>query len=105
MWTVISVSFVVIAAILGITEILRRFWLFLMRPKNTPAAIMVLDLTEDVAVQQLRYALEFISWERRGDFSAIAVITEKLSEKTIEEVKKIAQGRKDVILCKNLKKD
>ena len=69
MWLVLSVCFVTVTAILGITEILRRFWLFIMRPKGTLPAIMVISLKEDVAVQQLRYALEFLSWEKKGDFS------------------------------------
>ena len=103
MWTVISVSLVVIFSVLGITEILRRFWLFLMRPKGTPSAVMVIYLREDIAVQQLRYALEFLSWEKQGDFSAVAVITAELSLKTSEEIKKIAKDRKDIIFCEDIK--
>lgn len=102
MWTVISVSFVVITAILGITEILRRFWLFIMRPKGTPSAIMVIYLKEEIAIQQLRYALEFLNWEKQGDFSAVAVITAELSEETHKTVEKIAKDRNDIILCDNV---
>lgn len=103
MWLVLSVCFVTVTAILGITEILRRFWLFIMRPKGTNPAIMVISLKEDVAVQQLRYALEFLSWERRGYFSSVAVNTTELSDKTYNEIKKIANNRNDVIFCENLK--
>ena len=103
MWLVLSVCFVTVTAILGITEILRRFWLFIMRPKGTLPAIMVISLKEDVAVQQLRYALEFLSWERKGDFSSVAVLTTELSDKTYNEIKKIADNRNDVILCEILR--
>lgn len=100
MWLVLSVSFVIFTAILGITEILRRFWLFIMRPKGTPPAVMVVNLKEEFAVQQLRYALEFLSWERKGDFSSVAVIPTELSEKTYNEVKKIVDSRNDVVFVK-----
>lgn len=103
MWTVIAVSFVVLTSVLGITEMLRRFWLFLMRPKNAPMAVMVIHLKEDIAIQQLRYALEFISWEKKGDFSMLAVITSSLSAKTVNQVKKIVNSRNDVILFEDLK--
>ena len=102
MWLVLSVCFVTFTAILGITEILRRFWLFLMCPKGTPPAIMVVKLKEEFAVQQLRYALEFLSWEKKGDFLSVAVITTELSEKTYNEIKKIANSRNDVIFCEDL---
>lgn len=101
MWLVLSVCFVTVTAILGITEILRRVWLFMMRPKGTPPAVMVVNLKEDVAVQQLRYALEFLSWEKKGDFSSVAVITNGLSDKTYNDIKKIAKDRNDVIFCEH----
>ena len=103
MWLVLSISFVTFTAILGITEILRRFWLFIMRPKGTPPAVMVVKLKEEFAVQQLRYALEYVSWERKGDFSSVALITTELSEKTCNEVKKIAESRNDLVFCEDLK--
>jgi len=103
MWTVITVCFITFTSILGITEILRRLWLFLMCPKEAPLSAMVVYLKEDIAIQQLRYALEFISWERRGDFSYLAVVTEKLSEKTFSQVEKIVKNRNDVILFADLK--
>ena len=99
MWLVLSVLLVTLTAILGITEILRRFLLYIMRPNNSPPFLLVVKLNEDIAVQQLRYALEFSSWEKKGDFSAVVAITTTLSEKTNKEIEKIAKGRNDVILC------
>lgn len=103
MWMVISVCFVTFTAILGITEILRRFWLFLMKPKGSPLAVMVIYLKEDIAIQQLRYGLELISWEKQGVFSSLAVVTTNLTEKTYNEIKKIANSRSDLMLLKDLK--
>lgn len=103
MWLVLSVCFVTFTAILGITEILRRFWLFIMRPKDTPPLVLVVNLKEEIAVQQLRYALEFLSWERKGDFSSAVLNTASLSEKTYKEIEKIANSRNDIILCEDLK--
>ena len=99
MWLVLSVLFVTLTAILGITEVLRRFLLYIMRPNNSPPFLLVIKLREDIAVQQLRYALEFSSWEKKGDFSSVVAITTKLSEKTYKEIEKIAKDRSDVILC------
>lgn len=103
MWLVLSVCFVTFTAIVGITEILCRFWLYLMKPKDTPLAVMVISLKEDIAVEQLRYYLEFLSWQKQGEFSTLAVDTENLSEKTFIEVKKIINSRSNVILFKDLK--
>ncbi|MBO5105320.1 MAG: hypothetical protein J6C29_00300 [Clostridia bacterium] len=103
MWLVLSVCFVTFTAILGITEILRRFWLFIMRPKDTPPLVLIVNLKEEIAVQQLRYALEFLSWERKGDFSSAVLNTASLSEKTYKEIEKIANSRNDIILCEDLK--
>ncbi len=97
MWMVLSVCLVTFTAILGITEILRRFWLCIMRPKGIPPLSLIVNLKEDVAVQQLRYALEFLSWERKGDFSSVALISNELSEKTYKEIEKIASSRNDII--------
>jgi hypothetical protein len=102
MWMVLSVCFVTFMVIVGITEIICRFWLYLMKPKDSPLAVMVIYLKEDIATEQLRYALEFLSWERKGTFSALAVGTENLSEKTFKEVEKIINSRNDVILIKDL---
>ena len=88
MWLVLSVCFVTVTAILGITEILRRFWLFIMRPKGTLPAIMVISLKEDVAVQQLRYALEFLSWEKRAIFHRLRCLQPNSAIKHITKSKK-----------------
>ncbi len=98
MWTVIAVCFITFTSVLGITEMLRRFWLCIMQPKGSPLAVMTIYLKEDIAVQQLRYALEFISWEKQGVFSSLMVITTNLTEHTLNEIKKIASSQGNVIL-------
>lgn len=97
MWTVISVTFIVITSILGITEILRTLWLYLMRPKDSPPSVMVIFLKEDVAVQQLRYAAEYISWENRKNFLAVAAMDTGLTDETKEKIQKIVNNRSDMI--------
>ncbi len=98
MWLVLSVCFVTFISVLGITEILRRFWLYIMRPKDSEPFLLVIKLKEDIAVQQIWYALEFCSWENKGDFSAVVVISTELSAETNEKIKKIIKDRNDIII-------
>lgn len=100
MCTVISICFFVITSVLGITEILRRFWLFLMRPKDIVPSVMIITLKEENAIQHTRYAAEFLNWKIKGEFSSIGVITSELSEETYRVVNKIIKSRDDMFEIK-----
>lgn len=97
MWTVITVALAIIAVLFGLTELLRRCWLYFMRPKDDPPGIMLIFLKEDIAVEQLRYAAEYLSWEGEKSFFAVAAIDTGLSEKTKSEVLKIVNSRYDMM--------
>ncbi len=97
MWTVLAVCFVVVVSVVGITELLRRFWLYIMRPKGDLPRVMVVFLKEDIAVQQLRSAIEHLSWESTNSFCAVAAIDCGMDEETKKAVKRIADNRSDVI--------
>lgn len=97
MWTVISVCFIVIISLVGVTELLRKFWLFLMRPKEDPPRVMVVFLKEGIAVQQLRFSAEYLSWENGKTFCAVAAVDTGLSEESRRDVEKIVNSRSDMI--------
>mgnify|MGYP003297214811 CR=1 FL=1 len=86
MWTVISVCLIVIVSMVGVTEILRTIWLYLMRPKEDPPKIMVVFLKESIAIQQLNSAMEQLTWEGLRSFNLIAGIDCGLSDKTKKAV-------------------
>lgn len=97
MWMVLAVCFVTVISIVGITELLRKFWLYIMRPKGDPKRVLLIFLKDEIGVQQLRSAIEYISWESTNSFSAVAAVDCGMDENTKKSVLKIAQSRDDVI--------
>ncbi|MBQ4154419.1 MAG: hypothetical protein IJE01_04365 [Clostridia bacterium] len=97
MWTVLSVSFIVVTSIYGITEILRELWLYFLRPKNSPPGFTVLLLKEDIFKEQLRFAMEHLSWERPKNFSGLIVIDTDLSEKSKKELSLIINNNHNIM--------
>lgn len=89
MWTVFLVCLIVITSMVGVTELLRSLWLYLMRPKEDPSRVMLVFLKEGIAVQQLRSAMEYITWEGQKSFCRIAAIDCGLSEDSRNAVIKI----------------
>ena len=86
MWTVISVSLIVIASMVGVTEILRTVWLWLMRPKEDPPKTMVVFLKDNIAISQLNSAMEQLTWDGLSSFNLIVGIDCGLSERCKKEV-------------------
>ena len=80
MWTVFSVCTVLILAIYGITELLKRLWIWLLNPKDSPPLFFALILKDDIFKEQIRLAEEFLSWEGEKLFSGILVVDNFLSE-------------------------
>ncbi len=80
MWTVFSVCTVLILAIYGITEILKRLWIWLLNPKDSPPTFLTLILKDDIYKEQLRFAEEYLSWEGEKLFSGILVVDKFLSD-------------------------
>lgn len=97
MWTVLSVSFIIVVFIFGLTELFRLCWLRLLRPKEDPPRVMLVMLRDTVCVQQLRSAMEYISWEGRHEFSCVAAVDCGLSPENCAAVRKIADAHSDVI--------
>ena len=91
-----------IASLYGLTELLKRFWCWLLRPKGSPPAFFTLVLKEDIFKEQLRFAREYISWEQSSAFAGILVVDSYLSEQSKLEVKSIIQNIHNVINIKSI---
>lgn len=100
MFIIILLSLAVITMLVGITELIRRFWLYIITPKDAPKQMLMVFLKGDTAIQQLRAASEYISWEGPNTFYGIAAIDLGLSDDTKKQVKKLVNSRSDMIFGK-----
>lgn len=96
MWTVFVIAAVVAVAMIGVTELLRRVWLFLLRPKDDPQRLIVVFLKKDIALQQLRSALEYISWDGGGHFCGVVAVTSDIDGKEKTDILNMASKRGDI---------
>lgn len=101
MWMVILLSVAVITMLVGITELIRRFWLYIITPKDAPPKLLMVFLKDEIAVQQLRAAAEYISWEGAKPFYGIAAVDAGLSEETKKQVLKVVNSRSDMLFGKD----
>lgn len=86
LWTVLTACFIILVSVVGIAELLRLVWLYLMRPKDDPPRILVVFLKDGIALQQLRSAIEYVSWEGQNFFGKIALIDDALSSREKKQV-------------------
>ena len=98
MWIIISMVFVVITSILGITELLRMLWFYTVRPREDLPYLLKVFLKKDIFVQQIRAALEYTSWESTKNFRGITLNTNELSEKELSVVKKMVEENDRIFL-------
>lgn len=96
MWTVISVCFIIITSIYGITEILRELWLWIVRPKDNPPGYTVVVLKNNIFKEQLRLYEERLAWESSKNFSGIIAVTSYLNEENLESAIKIINDRHNI---------
>ncbi len=97
MWTVVIVSFIVIMMLVGITELMRKIWLYLMRPKGDTPRVMLIFLKDDIFAEQIQSAMEYIAWEGRRAFCSVAAIDCGLSEENKLAAKNLADRYANVI--------
>ena len=105
MCMVILLSIGIIVLLVGVTELIRRFWLYLITPKEAPPKLLMVFLKDDIAIQQLRAASEYLSWEGPKIFYGIVAIDAGLSDDTKAQVIKLINSRSDMFFGdKELKK-
>lgn len=100
MCMLILLSIAVITMLVGITELIRRLWLYIITPKDAPPKLLAVFLKDDTAIQQLRAAAEYISWEGPKTFYGVAAVDAGLSEETKKQVKKLVDSRSDMLFGK-----
>lgn len=82
--------------IFGLTELLREFWTWLLRPKGAPPSFFTVILKDDIFKDQLRFAEEYISWEGKKTFAGILAVDSFLSKENKEELKKIVNKKYNI---------
>ena len=92
LWTVLTACFIILVSVIGITELLRLLWLYLMRPKEDPPRMLVVVLREGIALQQLRSAVEYISWEGHRWFGSIALVDDGISAEERRQILRAAES-------------
>ena len=101
MCTVITVCFAVVMMIYGITELLRRIWLYFTRPKDDPPRVMTVFLKSGIYAAQLRSAIEYLSWENENLFKCIAAVDCGLTDEEREKAKAIADQHYNIVFGKD----
>lgn len=80
MFAAFLIGFAVVFFVFGLTEFLRMFWLYLLRPKGDPPRVLTVFLKSGICMQQLRHASEFIKWEGFRTFWGVLALDCGLSE-------------------------
>ncbi len=105
MWTVVSVCFLVITSIYGITELLRAFWLWLTKPKDCAPGFITVILKDGIFAEQLMFYEEYLIWENRKQFSGIIAITSYLNEENRKAATKLIDEKHNVMAESEALKD
>lgn len=70
----------------------------MIRPKGDPPGFTVVILKDDIFKEQLGFALEHLSWEKRKNLSGIIAVDSALSEENKKILKQIINDRPNVTL-------
>lgn len=62
MWKIILFFCVLILSLMGLTELLHKIWMFMLKPKTKAEKYLVVLLKDKNAQQQLNYAQEHLRW-------------------------------------------
>lgn len=90
MFAVLAICLAVITCIFGITQAFRMFWLWITRPKGDLPRIMIVLLKNDICIQQLQNALEYLNWEGCRKICTIAAVDCGLNEANAKKVSEFA---------------
>lgn len=100
MFEAIILTIVFLLAIVGLSELLHRIWLFFLRPSGLQNKNYLLIFVDDeTAPQQIREGLEKIRWAGQKEFSALVCVDNGMDAKTRNICKIIAQNNNDLIFA------
>lgn len=72
MWKIILFFCVLVLSLFGLTELLHKAWMMILKPKTMAKRFLVVLLNDDNAQQQLNYTQEYLRWS--GDECATELI-------------------------------
>lgn len=99
MFEAIFLICIYLLAIVGLSELLHRLWIFLLTPskaKNKKYLLTFID--DDTAMQQIRAGLEKIRWAGKKEFDGLICIDAGVSEKTANFCRCAQMENDDLIL-------
>lgn len=98
MWTVISICLIILTSVLGITQMLKSLWLWLIRPREDPSRVLLIFLRDDICIEQMKSALEYISWESNRTICCVAAVDSCLSDENKKKVAEFANGSSMIVV-------
>ncbi len=80
-----------IPAMLGLAEILHFVKLYILKPKKAMISYKVVILTNDTAVENMRYAIEQYLWQAGRNGSSLIFVNSLLNKEIFFACKEIAE--------------
>ncbi len=81
MWKIILFFCVLILSLLGLTELLHRIWMLILKPKTDAQKFLVVMLKDKNAQQQFNYAQEHLRWSGHECAQKLIAVDCGLTEK------------------------
>ena len=98
MFEILTISAVFFLIIIGVSELLHRIWMFMLRPKKT-YNFLITVLDNSCAAEQVAATLEDMRWNGKNSACLLIGVNCGLSEETAEECRMIAELNDDFIVC------
>lgn len=90
MFEIILTIIFLIPAMLGLAEILHISKLQILKPSKQMIAYKIVILTEETAIENMRYAIEQYLWQSGGNNGSLIFINSLLSNDTFDQCKTMA---------------
>ncbi len=92
---------VILLAILGLTYLIEKIWLYIIRTKASPPIDIVIHLQNEIAQAQIFEIIEKIYWCGDNNINNIFALYDNISEKELLICKEISKNRINYIKVKN----
>ena len=98
MFEILILVLLLFLAVLGLSELLHRFWMFLLRPQK-PRIFLVTILDDTCAEEQIFSALEDMRWNGKNNACFLIGVDCGLSDEKLNACKQIEKLNDDFAFC------